>query len=222
MFKVYKDQTIQITRGDSSGEFSLFINQGSKLHPLRHEFSQRLRGVCTHDLEFDLAETKWRLKIKNSGTYSFYYLNGDWYFNNEKVNLADYGITLAVGTPVNEDTITVFYHHYIEELEFYIYYPNQVGDKYMVKKTFKTDGSVTTEYGFPKESRFKMGHKFWDENNDFVFYLDGEDTECLPQGEYHYQIIARIYDKDTNSYIRNTVTHRQQFLVTDDDFNREW
>ena len=58
MFKVYKDQTIQITRGDSSGEFSLFINQGTKLHPIRHEFSPRIQGECSHDLEVDLDEIK--------------------------------------------------------------------------------------------------------------------------------------------------------------------
>ena len=222
MFKIYKDQVIQITRGDSSGEFSMFINRGTKLHPMKHEFSPRINGICTHDLEFELTETKWRLKIKNSGTYSFYYLNGKWYFNNGIVNLADYGISLVKGIPINEDTITIFYHHYIEELMFYIYYPNQINDRFLVRKTFKTDGSVITDYGFPKESKFKMGHKFWDSNNNFVFYLDDDDTECLEQGEYHYQIVAKLYDKDTNSYFKNTITHRQQFIITDDDFDREW
>lgn len=59
----------------------------------------------------NIDEAKWQTSPlgDTSGTYVFTFDNGTWQYNNENVNLADYGITLTGGSPAEGSTITVIY-----------------------------------------------------------------------------------------------------------------
>ena len=115
------------------------------------------------------------------------------------------------------------------EIYFYIYHLRDY-DNPILEKTFKDNGEiVTVKKG--GSSSIKSGIKNINEDNDFIIRLYPEDTNDLSEGQYIYQIKAKIIDKDveptinedgtkTYSYVINTVTNRLPIYIIEDDYNR--
>ena len=90
-----------------------------------------------------------------------------------------------------------------------------------MKKTFGTDGSVTTEFSNDKSSTTKVLNNIDDKGNITVT-LTEEDTMKIFPGQYKYQIRVKVKDSYGNLVLK-TVTNRKDFYVIEDDYsNRIW
>lgn len=90
-----------------------------------------------------------------------------------------------------------------------------------MKKTFGTDGSVTTEFSNDKSSTTKVLNNIDDKGNITVT-LTEEDTMKIFPGQYKYQIRVKVKDSSGNLVLK-TVTNRKDFYVIEDDYsNRIW
>ena len=95
------------------------------------------------------------------------------------------------------------------ELYFYIMHVNQNPDCPIKKLTFTSDNDlwIDPETGEP--------------NGDIRIRLRTFDTAKMPEGEYRYQVKAKIRDtsQDNLEYAINTVTNRLPFIIVDSDYN---
>ena len=90
-----------------------------------------------------------------------------------------------------------------------------------MKKTFGTDGSVTTEFNNDKSSTTKILNNIDDKGN-IIVRLTEEDTMKIFPGQYKYQIRVKVKDSSGNLVLK-TVTNRKDFYVIEDDYsNRIW
>ena len=106
-------------------------------------------------------------------------------------------------------------------LFFYIFIPNSINYEFVMKKTFGTDGSVTTEFSNDKSSTTKVLNNIDDKGNITVT-LTEEDTMKIFPGQYKYQIRVKVKDSSGNLVLK-TVTNRKDFYVIEDDYsNRIW
>lgn len=225
MFKIDSNQTIRISRGDYSGKFSVFINNGTDYEPVRYKFHPAFSYKS--DIQITVDKDTFKQKAPDNGTYRFeysYLLDESgrrigtlgWYLNAEIVDIAEYGIT-CLDTPVYGNIITVqSYGENAPELYFSVYFPNAIGDNYIFEKLFATDGTVTTKYGkCGRRTRIEEVENLIDIRGDMQIFIDGEDTEFLHPGEYRYQLVLWYYDSKLDKYVKNTVTHQKVFYVTE-------
>jgi hypothetical protein len=90
-----------------------------------------------------------------------------------------------------------------------------------MKKTFGTDGNVTTEFSNDKSSTTKVLNVIDDKGN-ITIRLTEEDTMKIFPGQYKYQIRVKVKDSSGNLVLK-TVTNRKDFYVIEDDYsNRIW
>ena len=106
-------------------------------------------------------------------------------------------------------------------LFFYIFIPNSINYEFVMKKTFGTDGNITTEFSNDKSSTTKVLNNIDDKGNITVT-LTEEDTMKIFPGQYKYQIRVKVKDSSGNLVLK-TVTNRKDFYVIEDDYsNRIW
>ena len=100
-------------------------------------------------------------------------------------------------------------------------------------KVFSDDGTIKTKlYG--EEQEEISGVNNINEYGDMVIWLFNNDTKDIPQGDYIYQIKAKVIDSDVDpttdndgnivyTYVYNTVTNRLPIYIIDDNYgNRVW
>lgn len=94
------------------------------------------------------------------------------------------------------------------EVYFYIMHINQNPDCPIKKLTFTSDEDlyIDPNTGLP--------------NGDMLITLKSEDTACLHEGEYRYQIKAKLLDGQ--EHVINTVTNRLPLYIIDTDYNKEF
>lgn len=219
MFTIDTNQTIRISRGDDSGDFTLFVNRGTAINPIRHEFSYGVNIIEQPlDTVVSIDESKWEERL--SGIYTFTYVFNvitseyDWRDKDGQIiDLADYGITIS-GHIDPDDYIKVSNVKYTEEISLFIYRVNDIKEHALFRKVFVTNGDVITIY--PKgASRKEHIDNIISENRDMKLFIDAKDTECIPAGEYRYIITAKLYDTDKQKYYINTVTNEHKFYILD-------
>lgn len=205
MFTIDSNQVIRISKGDDSGNFSLFVNKGSEFEPIRHEFYYNIECIYPEYVNVKVDKNIWESKITETGTYSFYWNKKKWYLNGEEVSLSDYGITIDdISKLVNEDTIVVLYHNFIEEIYFYIFEHNHDCEDFLVKKIFTTEGKIITNNRFGP-SRIEKDQKIINDNRDVLLRLDAQDTKCLECDSYLYTVKSKLYDIENKKYYINTL-----------------
>ena len=57
-------------------------------------------------------------------------------------------------------------------------------------------------------------------NGDMLIKITHEDTECMKEGEYRYQIKAKLLED--GEYVINTVTNRLPFYLIDSDYDKQF
>lgn len=95
------------------------------------------------------------------------------------------------------------------ELYFYIMHVNQNPDCPIKQLTFTSDDNL---YIDPQTGK---------PNGDILIRLKTTDTADLPEGEYRYQVKAKIIDESQENlgYSINTVTNRLPLIIVDSDYN---
>lgn len=231
MFRIDTTGTIQINQGDT-GETVFYVNIGSSsLYEYLYSFKPSItvsvsESIKTYAVEVD--QQVWMNKVFNAGTYNFIWdsSNRYWTLDSVEVDIAEYGISIldvASSNIPNEATITVYYTLCDSESEvyFYVWHPlQQVGEPAVMQKTIKPYiNTVITEVNgqvISTEIRNCV-----DVYGNPLLHFNPEDTENIPQGEYRYQVKAKLYRN--NSYILNTVCNRTPFLIIEDDYSdRIW
>ena len=106
MFEIAKNQVIKIHKGDDSGYFPLYINQGTRYDPKPFMvYPNVFIARASEHLEFSFDTKIFSKKEKQDGFFDFEYNylyddlgkrigNKGWYLNKQPVDLSDYGITL--------------------------------------------------------------------------------------------------------------------------------
>ena len=114
------------------------------------------------------------------------------------------------------------------KIYFYILPCYESYDKYILKKTFCSNGAVITERpGTQPETYTTININ---DNKDIVIQLYENDTIDIPAGHYKYVIRATVKsDKinsnnliKENSYMTLQVSNVYDFYLLDDDINRAW
>lgn len=82
-----------------------------------------------------------------------------------------------------------------DEIFLGIMEPNQIFECALIKKKFR------------KENTNKKG--------DVVIKLSPEDTVNIIPGKYYYQIKAKLYRSDTDSFDVNTIVDKKEFFITE-------
>lgn len=94
------------------------------------------------------------------------------------------------------------------EVYFYIMKINQNPECPVIKLTFTSDEDLYVD---------ASGHT----DGDMMIKIRHEDTADIPEGEYRYQVKAKI--KDLNGdYVINTVTNRLPFYILDSNYDRQF
>lgn len=231
MFRIDTTGTIQINRGDT-GETVFYVNTGSTalceylysfLPDIKISLSENIK-----DYDVELNSQTWMNKVLTAGSYVFSWdIDGRvWLLDEEEVDIATYGLSLPnrVSSDIPEDaTITVTYALCNSESEvyFYVWHPlQQLGEVPVMKKTIKPYiNTVITEIN--GEESYTEVRNCVDVYGNPLLHFNPQDTETILQGEYRYQVKAKLYMN--NSYITNTVCNRTPFLVIEDDYaDRIW
>lgn len=213
MFTIDSNQTIRISKGDDSGDFSLFVNCGSEFEPVRHEFYYKIDCICPENVSANVNETVWENKVTETGTYSFWFKQNKWYLNEVEVSLADYGITVEDPSKlVNDTSIIILYHNFVEEIYFYIYEFNHESDDFLVQKIFTTEGKIITNSRFGP-SRIEKNQKLINEDRDLLLRIDSQDTKCLDCDGYLYTVKAKLYDIENKKYFVNTLMKSARLYI---------
>lgn len=113
------------------------------------------------------------------------------------------------------------------EIYFYIIPLHKPFEKFLLKKTFNTDGTITTEKP-RRESISTHVDTIINDNKDVVILLKEDDTKDLDPGLYTYLVRAKVLTEKINSknivkdstYITLQVTNRYDFYLLDDEANR--
>ena len=113
------------------------------------------------------------------------------------------------------------------EIYFYLLPIHGRYEEYILKKTFKTDGTIITEKK-DKEPSVNYVDNIINANKDIVILLDESDTIDLYPGQYSYLVRAKVLTEKIRSknivksskYTTLQVTNRYDFYILDDDINR--
>ena len=113
------------------------------------------------------------------------------------------------------------------EIYFYIIPVQGCFDNFLLKKTFNTDGTITTEK-YNQPTSVSHVDSIINDNKDIVITLDSSDTLDMGAGEYIYLIRAKILTDKINSknivknqtYTTLQITNRYYFYLLDDNINR--
>ena len=232
MFRIDSTGTVWINKGDTA-KTQLFINIGTPLYPSLYHFERTIDITSSSSIanSVEIDTKKWSDKVLDAGEYVFiwtYIQELDictWMLDEKEVSLEDYGLNVDIAPskiPV-DSTITVSYYLVDEDSEiyFYIWHPLQkYGQKPVLHKIIKphTNEIIVEKDGKPfyEEKRNCVS-----EDKNINLYLNPKDTEYLPEGEYRYQVIAKI--KLNGSWITNTVCNKTPFIVIEDDYSdRKW
>ena len=113
------------------------------------------------------------------------------------------------------------------EVYFYLLPVHGSFEQFVLKKTFNTNGTITTEKP-GKESTIKYVSSIINDNKDVVITLDEDDTIDLCPDMYTYVVRAKVLTEKINSanivknstYTTLQITNRYDFYLLDDDVNR--
>lgn len=232
MFRIDTTGTIWINKGDTA-KTQFFINTGTPLYPSLYTFERKILIESSPNINDHITLNKevWSEKVLDYGEYIFiwtYIQELDiyvWMLDDEEVLLKDYGITLDIKSSDIQENSTIVISYYSldnnSEIYFYIWQPlQQYGQVPVLHKIIK-----------PYSNEIKVerdGKDFYTEKRNCVneegninLYLNPQDTANIPEGEYRYQIIAKLYIN--NSYITNTICNKTPFIIIDDDYSdRKW
>ena len=224
MLIVKTNKEIQLYKGDS-GNCTLFINKGTKLTPKRYSLNGTIEiSSVPSSLKAEISYDLWKMKIFHSGTYTFTYQNSYWNLNEENVELKDYGISIDF-IPQENNSLTVDYSLIDKqnELDFYVNNinaspnsPRILSKKILLNEnkiiTNKIDGESYTEF-----------RNCVDANGDAIIYFNPEDSQDIPQGDYVYQIKAKLWNDYLLDYEMLTLTNKIPIRIVDDNFSeRMW
>ena len=107
-------------------------------------------------------------------------------------------------------------------LFFYIFLPNSINYEFVLRKTFKTNGDIVTEFENEEDPQTISGNQNIDNKGNIIVRLTPDDTMSILPGEYKYQIRVRVRDANNNLVLK-TVTNRKDFYIIEDDYsNRVW
>ena len=107
-------------------------------------------------------------------------------------------------------------------LFFYIFLPNSINYEFVLRKTFKTNGDIVTEFENEEDPQTTSGNQNIDAKGNIIVKLTPEDTMSILPGEYKYQLRVRVRDANNNLVLK-TVTNRKDFYIIEDDYsNRVW
>lgn len=107
-------------------------------------------------------------------------------------------------------------------LFFYIFLPNSINYEFVLRKTFKTDGDIITDFKNDDDPQTTSGNQNIDAKGNIIVRLTPEDTMSILPGEYKYQLRVRVRDENNNLVLK-TVTNRKDFYIIEDDYsNRVW
>lgn len=107
-------------------------------------------------------------------------------------------------------------------LFFYIFLPNSINYEFVLRKTFKTNGDIVTEFENEEDPQTTSGNQNIDNKGNIIVRLTPDDTMSILPGEYKYQIRVRVRDANNNLVLK-TVTNRKDFYIIEDDYsNRVW
>jgi len=234
MFNTTSNQVLKIHKGDDSGFFSLFINKGTKQRPIQYKFYSELSvAKAPEDLKVQLNKQVFQSQIINDGFFDFEYNYlydekgrriGDlgWYFNGNKVELSAYGISYIGKQMVEDHIIIAQFKEHVSEVYLYILDINADLDDWIIKKTFFSAGEVMTEFARCDYGTLDEMEETVDRDHNIKLHLSAEDTAGLKAGEYNYQIRARLYIKEKDEYVVNTITNRLPLYVVDGEDSTVW
>lgn len=241
MFTIDSNQVIRITNGDDV-KFPLFVNRGTATSPIRYAFYQESieLEVNPKTLIVNINKETWKSKVLLEGSYLFIYNGTNWIYNSQIVNMSEYGITIT-GTVASGNSIKVTYEKtdgcYVK---FIIYrYDDRKGDIPVLVKTFNTNGTTVIQRvdqsGRLRPEIIESIYKNVNENHDMIIRLANLDTLYLPNGEYKYQVQAKVIDRDvtpiidpttgviTYTYLQKTITNKLPIYIINDNYSeRIW
>lgn len=113
------------------------------------------------------------------------------------------------------------------EVYFYILPVHGSFENYILKKTFKTDGTIITEKLY-RDTKMESVDTIINDNKDVVITLNEDDTVDIVPGQYIYVCRAKILTSKinsknilkTNRYTTLQITNKYDFYLLDDDINR--
>lgn len=125
--------------------------------------------------------------------------------------------------------------HPWDRIDRYGYDPNTSSEyEPILIKTFTDDGHIYTVLNHEEQDTYENMPNI-NSNGDMVIWLMHNDTKCIPQGSYIYQIKAKLIDLDFEPeiddltgekiyhYVYNTVTNRLPIYIIDDNYgDRVW
>lgn len=125
--------------------------------------------------------------------------------------------------------------HPWDRIDRYGYDPNTSSEyEPILIKTFTDDGHIYTVLNHEEQDTYENMPNI-NSNGDMVIWLMHDDTKCIPQGSYIYQIKAKLIDLDIDPeidditgekiyhYVYNTVTNRLPIYIIDDNYgDRVW
>ena len=135
MFEITKNQIIKIHKGDDSGYFPLYINQGTRYEPKPFiVYPGVFITRASEHLEFSFDDKIFSKKEKQDGFFDFEYNylyddlgkrigNRGWYLNKQPVKLSDYGIKLYNEAEISDHIVIVQNKKNPTEVIFYILEP---------------------------------------------------------------------------------------------------
>ena len=227
MIRLNSKQAIKLSKGDTV-DFSLFLNKGTILEPVRYSFIKEnitVSTITTLEIKADLQGWK-KSGITKAGLYSFTFYNNDWYLSyaghsSELVELENYGITV-IGEPKNSDAFSVDYQTPDDGfVVFIVHFFNQKNKEFLLKKIFKSNGETITKRNIRGEviTDITTGNNNVDNDGNMIIKLESDDTSFMPEGEFRYEIQAYIRPDGASEYSVNTVTNRLPFYVLDNDYS---
>lgn len=125
--------------------------------------------------------------------------------------------------------------HPWDRIDRYGYDPNTSSEyEPILIKTFTDDGHIYTVLNHEEQDTYENMPNI-NSNGDMVIWLMHDDTKCIPQGSYIYQVKAKLIDLDIDPeidditgekiyhYVYNTVTNRLPIYIIDDNYgDRVW
>lgn len=234
MFEIAKNQIIKIHKGDDSGYFPLYINQGTRYDPKPFMvYPSVFIARASEHLEFSFDTKIFSKKEKQDGFFDFEYNylyndsgkrigNKGWYLNKQPVDLSEYGITLYTEAEIWDHIVIVQNNKNPTEIVLYILEIHASLDEWLIKKTFLSTNETYTEFAPPYTSTICVDRETIDEENRILLSIDSDDIRDLNAGEYCYQIKANIYDPQEDKYITQTITPRLPFYVIDGEEAMLW
>lgn len=232
MFRIDSTGSVWINKGDIA-KTQIFIDTGTSLYPSLYKFERQMEITCSHSISesVEVDKVKWSNKVLETGEYEFIYTHIDaidsdiWTLNSEEVNLEDYGITVDLPPsriPV-DSSIDILYtlSEKEEEVYFYLFKPLQTSDQDPVMKKIISPSTNSIQTFFNGKLSYEETRNCVSEEGNIILYINPRDTGSLKEGEYYYQIKAKLFIND--EYQNITICNKKPFLIIDDDYSdRVW